>query len=89
MKWQKPGAPKPEESFQDLYDRARLLEQYEKQYSDTVAVHTERQAQKPKPAAAKNPGPVGVKPKGQAPHPVTQTTTASSALSQQPFWWWS
>ena len=34
MKWQrKLGAPKPEETFYDLYDRARLLESREKQYS--------------------------------------------------------
>lgn len=34
VKWQrKLGAPKAEESFHDLYTRARLLEEYEKQYT--------------------------------------------------------
>ena len=34
VKWQrKLGAPKPEESFYALYDRARMLETHEKQYS--------------------------------------------------------
>jgi len=34
VKWQrKLGAPKPEETFYDLYDRARALESREKQYS--------------------------------------------------------
>ena len=69
VKWQrKLGAPKPEESFQDLYDRARLMEQYEKQYSDTVTVRSEGQVQKPKPPT-RNPGPAVVKPKSQTQPP--------------------
>ena len=33
VKWQrKLGAPKPQETFRELYDRARTLEQHEKQY---------------------------------------------------------
>ena len=84
VKWQrKLGAPKPEESFQDLYDRARLMEQYEKQYSDTVAVRNESQIQKPK-QPTKNPGPGGMKPKSQTQPPATPSTTASPAPSPQP-----
>ena len=34
VKWQrKLGPPKPDESFHDLYTRARLVEEYEKQYA--------------------------------------------------------
>ena len=84
VKWQrKLGAPKPDESFQDLYDRARLLEQYEKQYSDTVAVRNESQVPKPNPAT-RNRGPVAAKPKSQAQPQVSSATTASSTLPQRP-----
>ena len=42
VKWQrKLGAPKPGESFHELYDRARMLEQYEKQYSASVQAQSE------------------------------------------------
>ena len=38
VKWQrKLGAPRPEESFKELYDRARVLEQHEKQYAAAAA----------------------------------------------------
>ena len=38
--WQrKLGAPKMEETFQELYDRARMYEQREKQYAESAAVH--------------------------------------------------
>ncbi len=40
--WQrKLGAPKLEETFQELYDRARILEQREKQYAESAAIHEE------------------------------------------------
>ena len=84
VKWQrKLGAPKPEESFQDLYDHARLMEQYEKQYSDTVAVCNESQIQKLK-QPTKNPGPGGAKPKSRTQTPATPSSTASPAPSPQP-----
>ena len=38
VKWQrKLGAPKPGETFQELFDRARVLEQHEKQYAESAA----------------------------------------------------
>ena len=38
VKWQrKLGAPKPQETFRELYDRARTLEQHEKQYAASAA----------------------------------------------------
>ena len=47
-KWQrKLGAPKPSETFQELYDRARTLEQHEKQYNAaSVTVHGEKKNEK-------------------------------------------
>lgn len=59
------------------------MEQYEKQYSDTVAVRNESQIQKPK-QPTKSPGPIGVKPKSQTQPPVTQSTAVSSTPPQQP-----
>ena len=44
-KWQrKLGAPKPEESFAELYDRARMLEKREVQYSDSANVRKDTKA---------------------------------------------
>ena len=41
VKWQrKLGPPKAEESFHDLYTRARLLEEYEKQYAASADSRT-------------------------------------------------
>ena len=38
VKWQrKLGAPKPSETFQELFNRARVLEQHEKQYQESAA----------------------------------------------------
>ena len=38
VKWQrKLGAPKPSETFQELYDRARVLERHERQYAESAA----------------------------------------------------
>ena len=38
VKWQrKIGAPKPSETFQELYDRARVLERHEQQYVESAA----------------------------------------------------
>ena len=70
--------PQSEESFQDLYDRARLMEQYEKQHSDTVAVRNESQIYKPK-QPTKSPGPGRAKPKGQTQPPATLSPNASPA----------
>ena len=44
-KWQrKLGAPKPGETFGELYDRARTLERHEKQFSETAAASKERKS---------------------------------------------
>ena len=38
VKWKrKLGAPKTDESFKDLYDRARILEQHEEEYAESAA----------------------------------------------------
>ena len=43
-KWQrKLGAPKPSETFHELYDRARMLEQHERQYAESAAARTDGQ----------------------------------------------
>ena len=50
-RWQrKLGAPKPSETFRELYDRARMLEQHEKQYAASATVHAEKKSEKPKQA---------------------------------------
>ena len=50
-KWQrKLGAPKTDESFSELYDRARTLERYDQQYTAMAAARFE-----PKPPSANNP----------------------------------
>ena len=41
MKWQrKLGSPIPEETFHDLFARARMLEEYEKQFAASANVHS-------------------------------------------------
>ena len=40
-KWQRKVVPKPEETFTELYDRARTLEKYEKQYAASAAARAE------------------------------------------------
>ena len=41
-KWQrKLGAPKPTESFNDLYDRARTFERHEQQFTETAVAKGE------------------------------------------------
>ena len=56
-KWQrKLGAPKPSETFQELYDRARTLEQHEKQYSAaSVTIHGEKKNDRPAQAKQSRP----------------------------------
>ena len=47
VKWQKKlGAPKPDEIFHQLYDQARMLEQYEKQYEFSAKTQSEYNKQK-------------------------------------------
>ena len=47
VKWQKKlGAPKPDETFHQLYDRARMLEQFEKQYEFSAQTQSEYNKQK-------------------------------------------
>ena len=44
VKWQrKLGAPKPQETFRELYDRARTFEQHEKQYAASAASKSDTQ----------------------------------------------
>ena len=40
-KWQRKLVPKPEETFSELYDRARTLEKHEKQYVSSAAARAE------------------------------------------------
>ena len=56
-RWQrKLGAPKPSETFHELYDRARMLEQHERQYAESAAARTDGQPRKnEKPASQKYP----------------------------------
>ena len=44
VKWQrKLGAPKPQEMFRELYDRARTFEQHKKQYAASAASKSDTQ----------------------------------------------
>ena len=48
VKWQrKLGAPKPKETFHELYDRAHMLEQFEKQFAESANTHA-KLGKKPK-----------------------------------------
>ena len=54
-RWQrKLGAPRPEETFSQLFERARMFEQHEKQYSEAAA---SRSDQRPKKAGSSKPVP--------------------------------
>lgn len=54
-RWQqKLNAPKPDETFGQLYERARMLEQHEKQFTASAASRGEASAKKAKPAAGPN-----------------------------------
>ena len=54
-RWQrKLGAPRPEETFSQLFERARMFEQLEKQYSEAAA---SRSDQHPKKAGSSKPVP--------------------------------
>ena len=47
VNWQgKLGAPKTDESFKDLYDIVRILEQHEKQYAESAANRSGGESQK-------------------------------------------
>ena len=47
VKWQrKLEAPKPGETFHELYNRARMMEQYEKQYAASAAAHSDQSSKK-------------------------------------------
>ena len=49
VRWQrKLGAPKVEETFQELFDRARMTEQREKQYAESAALHGNNDGNKQK-----------------------------------------
>lgn len=55
VKWQrKLGKPKPEETFHELYDRARMLEQHEKQYSVSARVQLEKSGRNTKGTTARD-----------------------------------
>ena len=48
MKWQrKLGSPKPEETFHDLFTRARMLEECEKQFAASANVRSSENQKKP------------------------------------------
>ena len=47
VKWQrKLEAPKPGETFHELYNRARMMEQYERQYAASAATHSDQSSSK-------------------------------------------
>ena len=47
VKWQrKLEAPKPGETFHELYNRARMLEQYERQYAASAVAHSDQTSKK-------------------------------------------
>jgi hypothetical protein len=47
VKWQrKLETPKPGETFHELYNRARMVEQYEKQYVASAAAHSDQSSKK-------------------------------------------
>ena len=51
-RWQrKLNAPRPDETFAQLFERARMLEQHEKQFTASAACRTETPSKKPKPNA--------------------------------------
>ena len=56
-RWQrKLGTPKPSETFHELYDRARMLEQHERQYTESAVARTDGQPRKnEKPASQRYP----------------------------------
>ena len=76
-KWQrKLGAPKPAETFNELYDRARTYERHEQQFTETAVAKGE--SQKPS-GSMKSPG-------NQAPGDKvkSKTTTANSEKDRIP-----
>ena len=47
VKWQrKLEAPKPGETFHELYNRAQMMKQYEKQYAASAAAHSDQSSKK-------------------------------------------
>ena len=51
-RWQrKLNAPRPDETFPQLFERARMLEQHEKQFTASAACRTETPSKKSKPSA--------------------------------------
>ena len=71
-RWQrKLNAPKPDETFGQLFERARMLEQHEKQFTASAASRGETGAKKAKPAV--NPS---------RPSPSTKTTKAPETPSR-------
>ena len=70
--WQwKLNAPKPNETFGQLFERARMLEQHENQFTVSTASHGETAAEKAKPAVNPN-----------RPPPSTKTTKAPETPSR-------
>ena len=57
-KWQrKLGAPKPGETFYELYDRARTLERHEQQYNATATARDAKSPTSDRPLKPKQPRP--------------------------------
>ena len=76
-KWQRRlNAPRTDETFEQLFERARTLEQHEKQFSVSAAVRNEAQAKK-KPAAPSSRATVSQKPPNA---PEATTTPAHTQL---------
>ena len=91
-KWQrKLGAPKAEESFQQLYDRARMAEEHEKQFVASAASKSESQpAGKKRTHQSNSAGkPTGSRPEENQKSTKPEDSGARSQTSQPPrtcFW---
>ena len=74
-KWQrKLGTPKPKESFEELYDRARILEQHDQQYNQSAAERNDSKGtKKDKPVRSKPEGESKTSPNEKEP-PKNHTT---------------
>ena len=73
-RWQrKLNAPKPDETFGQLFERARMLEQHEKQFTASAASRGEASVKKAKPV-----------PNPSRPLPSTKTSSCTELRSSVP-----
>lgn len=75
-KWQrKLNAPQPEETFAQLFERARMLEQHEKQFSASAACRRETTGKKNKPATSASHSSTSLKRNKLSEPPTTQVSS--------------